>query len=805
MAKLKVSPRKQQIMFNTLLKKSWRDLWLYKTRSVVIILSIGICTLLMGVILVSYSLLSREMNEGFLKAQPHALSFKITSFDEGLIQEIMTLPTVEKADARQAVAGQIQRSNGDWVPMILFVLRDYQNIALDILVPETGSWPPKDGEVLIERQALSVLRGNIGDTVTLKTHEDKERRLKLTGLVFDIVQPQAEMENIVYAYVSSKTLQNIGGPAGFNQLNIALSGNPTEIDFVRQKAAELRFWLKQKGYPVHSVDIPLPGKHPHYSITRSMFIIQESFGIFLCLFCSLLVYNLMSSTLSSQLRQIGVMKSIGGRMPQIAKIYFFNVLTLGLTGLMTGMPLVPLLGKLYAEKMAAMMNFNIVDDAASPWVYIIVIGLGLCIPLFAASIPILQASRIPIREAMVSYGLRQKNFGHSIIDRLLSSIPFLNRPILIALRNTFRKKGRLILTLIVLSLGATFYITALNLEASVEAFVRELQATKAWGLKVNLNRPYDIERISQHLYESPEVSQVEPFISIRGNIVDDSGETIMSLPLTGIDPGSAMLKRPFLKGNWLDGSDNKIVINQFLVDRLPYLKPGNTIMVKIGGTIRQFQICGIVGMVGLQHGYINFNEATTLAGNKKEANGFFVNGENSQRRYLWQLKQKVYKRLKDNDLELDRVVTSWQGIEVLEDHFEIIYLMILTLTIIVLFIGANGIILSMRTNIIERTREIGVLKAIGAGRSLLLVIIIGEGLFIGLSSWLFAIIISIPISYLVTSGIGMVLIQQPLPLVPSIYSYIIALPLMLAISAFACYWPASGTAKLSVREALMYE
>ena len=83
--------------------------------------------------------------------------------------------------------------------------------------------------------------------------------------------------------------------------------------------------------------------------------------------------------------------------------------------------------------------------------------------------------------------------------------------------------------------------------------------------------------------------------------------------------------------------------------------------------------------------------------------------------------------------------------------------------------------------------------------------IIGEGLVIGFLSWVLAIVLTLPISYGMAYGLGVVLIQSPLPLALSPSGFIICLFATLAVSALSCLWPAYSTAKLSVRATLLYE
>jgi putative ABC transport system permease protein len=217
-----------------------------------------------------------------------------------------------------------------------------------VVVPEIGAWPPAEGGILIERQALSVLGARIGQQATIKIPDDIGKAFRITGLVHDIVLPQAEMENVVYGYISLSSLARLGEESFFNELNITLSENNRDRGRLKKKAYELESWLGEQGYRVQSIKIPEMGKHPHYAITSGMFTIQRVFGYLCCLFSGVLVFNLFSAALMRERAQIGVMKALGASTSQIRLIYYGTVVCLGLMGLALGMPLAIFSGRMYA-------------------------------------------------------------------------------------------------------------------------------------------------------------------------------------------------------------------------------------------------------------------------------------------------------------------------------------------------------------------------------------------------------------------------------------------------------------------------
>jgi len=69
-------------------------------------------------------------------------------------------------------------------------------------------------------------------------------------------------------------------------------------------------------------------------------------------------------------------------------------------------------------------------------------------------------------------------------------------------------------------------------------------------------------------------------------------------------------------------------------------------------------------------------------------------------------------------------------------------------------VGGLGLMGTMSINVLERTREIGVLRAIGAPNHGVERVFIQEGIFIGVISWFFSILVSFPLSMALEYAVG---------------------------------------------------
>lgn len=795
-------------MHNTLWKKTLGDLWEHKGRSALVILSIALATFTLGVILNSYSVLSRELTRNFLAANPTAISYRLERFDAGLIDQLRNHPQVDKVEARRMIIGEIKAENGQWQPLQLFVLRDYNNIDLDVLKPDLGSWPPENKSIIIERQALPVLNGTIGGQVRIKTLSGTSATLEVTGTAHDVMLAQADWENVVYGYISAPTLMEMGGGSHFNQLKVSLKDAGLSQQAMGPIADQILDWLTERQYSVLGFSIAEPGEHPHTNVTDGMFMIQKIFGVLCTLLSGVLVFNLISAVLANQLPQIGVMKAIGASSGQIRGIYYRGVSLLALLGLFLSVPAALYISKLYVDMISPSLNIDIQSYAVPVWVLLVQIVVGLGIPLLAAAIPITQASRMTIRQTLIEYGGDAHDYGTSWAERKLASFKFFGYPVRLGIRNTFRRKGRFMLTTSVAALAVAMLIATFNVVGTLDKIVVDERSSKNWDLAVRFEETHSKSAIDSLLEPIAGIRATEPFIQEKAFIVggapsasaEDPG---LAVQLNALQSDSTMIALPMINGRWLSSKEREIVVSHRVLDHRPELRLGSPVDLEINDEVLQFRLVGVARVIGPLGVYVSntslSNEATW------SANGVFVVAKEPNRRTTDALKDAIRLAADNANVPLHSNATAGEAVSIVEDHFDIILFLLTLLTLIVVLIATNGIILTMTTSILERTREIGVLKAIGGSNYQLVKMLLSEGGVIALFGWFMGCVITLPISYLVTYWLGVLLIEAPLPLALDYLIFAYSLPFIVTLAAIATLIPAMSIRRLSVREALIYE
>ncbi len=713
-------------------RKVLRDLWLNKARAFLVILSIAIGIFGLGLVANSYAILVREMDVNYLRTNPAAATLYTTDLDDDFLQQVKNLPQVDEVESRRLIIGRVQTGENEWKTIWLFVIEDFGNLRLDRFSPEAGQYPAKTGEILLERDALKVANAEIGQTLGVKIPNATPAPLRLVGSVHAPGLAPAWMENFAYGFITRETLALLGGDPTLNELKVTFVDKSLNQTAVRSTATDLRIWMETQGYPVSRIEVPKPGKHPHATQMATLLFLLEVFGVIALLLSAVLVVNMITALLAQQIRQIGVMKAIGANARQVTGIYYGMVLILGLTGLLVGLPLAILAGRAYAAFASKLLNFQIFSDAI-PWPYLALqVLVGLLAPVLAASYPILRGSRISVREAMSDYGISQKSAGVSSFTRLMRKIA--NRPFVLSLRNTFRQRGRLLLTLGTLAVGGAGFIVAMNVSASASSTVDAEFAAQKYDIQTVFSFPYPEQELEQQAKAVAGVARVESWGSAQVvRVLDNGTESNKFRLLAPPERTVLMTTLPLLEGRWLAVDDgNVLVANHALLAAQPDLKIGGPITLRIAGKETTWKLVGVVQeMMFPPTVYMTKESLNAAMGWDGLASTLVVVANPRDAETVVQVSRRLESQFAGSGLDVYGSVRMADYRKVIEDHLLVLSTFLVLMSVLVLLVGGLGLASTMSINILERTREIGVLRAIGASSGSILKIIVAEGAIIG--------------------------------------------------------------------------
>jgi putative ABC transport system permease protein len=784
----------------TLWKKAIRDFWTERARTALVVLAIALGISAFASVLSSYAILTRELDRGYLETNPASAVLRVDRVDDELVAAILQNPEVSDAEPRRIVTGQIKAGPVQWRNLTLFVVKDYGDIRVSKLEPEEGAWPPAAGEILIERDAFQVAKAKIGDRVTVKTANGKEQQLLVSGGVHDVGQAQARMENIVYGYINLATLVQLGEEPYLDQLNILVSKNRFDEQHIEQVAAGVKNLIESRGRQVRRVDVPRPGKHPHSDLTGMLLLAMSSFGLFVLLLSGILVVNLLTALMASQVRQIGVMKAIGGTRRQIARIYFGQALFLGLAAVLVSVPLGVIGSRALCDYMAMFLNFDINSYAVPVWVYLLVAVVGIAAPLLAAAYPVWRGTGVSVRVALGDFGLSRSTFGAGAFDRQLARIGGTFRPFVFAVRNSFRRRARLALTLLTLAAGGLFFMAALNVRASIINTLDRMFAARKFDLTVTFSKPYEWERMQRAVGNTQGVTHAEGWLFTDGSLAPETEFTVAALPVN-----TQLLDLEILSGRFLQpGDTNALVINNALAARVPAMRVGETVTLQIGTMVSSWHIVGLVKesfspsiayipldfMQQQQPGMVN-SLRLSLARNDFDSISI--------------VKQDLDRNLEQQGVRARGSSSKAETRFGFDQHMLMIYIFLIVMSAIVGSVGALGLMTTMSLNVLERRREMGVLRAIGATPRVVWLIVVVEGLVIGLLSWAMAALLAWPVSKVLGDMLVGAMLHGGVDFVFEPKGLLIWLIVSISVSAAGSFVPAWKASRATVREALAYE
>jgi putative ABC transport system permease protein len=137
-------------------------------------------------------------------------------------------------------------------------------------------------------------------------------------------------------------------------------------------------------------------------------------------------------------------------------------------------------------------------------------------------------------------------------------------------------------------------------------------------------------------------------------------------------------------------------------------------------------------------------------------------------------------------------------------QFSTVTQMLLMLATLVAIVGGLGLMGSLSISVVERTREIGVMRAIGARSSTIINMFLLEGLAQGVVSWILSVPIAFVIAQPISRQLGQVMLKMDLDFYYNWIAALIWLGAVIVLAILASLWPARTATKISVRQSLSY-
>ncbi|MEM7131081.1 MAG: ABC transporter permease [Chloroflexota bacterium] len=796
-------------------RKVLRDLWSNKTRTILVLLSIAIGITAIGMVMGAQVIVDQSLPAAYASVNPSdGLIFCLSTFDDDMIESIEAMPEVDKAEGRRFVNVRFQTDDETWYNMQLNAIPDYKEMAINRVAAQDGEFPPPRHALLIERASLSPSLGlgnvEIDDVLTIEPPNGKKRAVRMAGTVHDISQLPAFINGSGYGYINFDTLEWLGEPRDFNQVVFTVAENRLDADHVNAVAKAVQKKLERANVNVIFALVPPPGEHPAQSFLDTLSTILGAIGVLSLALSMFLIVNTLSAIMAQQVRQIGIMKAIGGRGYQITGMYFVMVLLFGVIAVLIAIPLAGLGALGLASFFAGFLNFDLAGFQLSPRVVLVQVLIGLTVPMLAASVPTWRGVSVTVQKAISEQGLGKGQFGTGIIDRFFVGLRYIlpiERPMQISLRNTFRRKARLTLTLITLSLASVIFVSIFSIRASLQQTVDDVLNLFDYDIQIIFDRSYRVQRIENEVINLPGVASVETwgFGSTRRVRPDDteSDSIIIYAPAWNAET----LNPTIVEGRWLLEDDaNAIVVNTDFIGAEEDVELYDTVTLNVENKDRDFIIVGISrGALTGANVFMNRDYYAQITNDVGRAQISLVQLTDRSADNQAKLGQIIEERYRNSGFRVQQMQTIAQARTIISTIFDVIVIFLLAMAVLLGIVGGLGLMGTMSINVIERTREIGVMRAIGASNRSVLRIVLVEGILIGLISWFIGSALALPASRVLTNTVGTTLLQAAPSYIFSTNGAILWLFIVLLLALMASWLPARGASRLTVREVLSYE
>jgi putative ABC transport system permease protein len=273
-------------------------------------------------------------------------------------------------------------------------------------------------------------------------------------------------------------------------------------------------------------------------------------------------------------------------------------------------------------------------------------------------------------------------------------------------------------------------------------------------------------------------------------------------------PANTKLVKPtIIAGRWLVPNDaNAIVVNSIFLRDEPDVTLGSDVELKIEGRDHTFKVVGIAtGGMPMSTLFTNYPYFAQLAHKVGRAEWVFATTEQHNLQFQTDVLRIMEEHFKHIGMDVGATAKIEEEMAEVEAIFEVIIVLLLFMAFLLAVIGGLGLMGTMSINVLERTREIGVMRAIGASNRSVRRIFVVEGIIIGVISWLVGTILALPLSQLLGNMIGGLFLNAPLDHNFSINGVVIWLVVVVILSAVASFLPAWNASRLTVQEVLAYE
>ena len=772
-----------------LTRKSIADVTRRRLRTMLVVLGIAVGVLGLTAINITSNSLNESIAFSTNRSSAPDFSFNVQAVDASLAATLAGVPNVKTVQFDTEYNTRWHTSTTP-VSIGIVAYADFHDVKINTFELTSGRLPGT-GEVVMESSDRQLQNFAIGDRVSVETASGLQQ-LRIVGTVRTLGQPGAGFLSFATAYMSADGLSRITGINSANHIDVQLRDTRQVNATARALANVLR---------VHHVVIFsafTPGSNTVQTASNAVFAIMRVLAIIALILTSFLIINTVTTLIAEQIKIIGAMKALGGTRQKVMRSYLLSVSIYGVIGTILGIGLGIFAGYEFLLYLTNLFTLDLGAFQVPLSALLTSVAVGISVPLLAALLPLWLGTKITVREAMTSYGV--SNGKHAPFRTPGQRTMWIPQTTRLGMRSMFRKRGRAVLTLVALMISG---IAFLSVSATADSFTTGLnQFVDTYHMDALVaTHPLPYDQLRAQILSVPNVARVErfddQFVNTQGRQVD----------LEGVETDTHLYHYRLLAGRWFRGDEPGVLVISDLAAGKLHVKVGDkltfsnatdsTTWTIVGEVIdHNDSLAGGVAITTIDNLYAFAKLPANLAA------GFMIQARDSS-------PQAVERMANALDTTLTRsgagpnIRTVQQIMANNQDQFQIVTAILYAVSVIIGLVGLLGLFNTLTISVLERRREIGILRSMGASGWRVARVFWTEGISLAVVAWIAALVVGIPAAYAFVNFIGSVLLPLPFTFAP--ITLAIMLVFILLIATLASFAPALSAARVRVSDILRYD
>jgi len=793
---------------------AFRNLWTRKARTLLTVVGIVLGVATIFAISITSASTAKSLEDFFAQSSGQA-DLSITSaaesstgFRQRLLRQVQGFPGVETIVANTWDQSLLLGRDGSVSLQVMGIdpetdrqVRSYEVEQGRFLLAEDRRYAVMLVSLLAEKYGVKV-----GDEVELVVGEGSEL-FQVVGLLKDKGAGRLNLGRV--AFMPLDVAQQVFD-RGSKVDQIDLVAQPAVAD---DKVAlkQLKEGLQAELGAGYVVDYPAAIGQSIADALSGFNAAMSMFSVIALLVGAMLIYNTFAMTVVERTREIGMLRALGTSKGQLLRLVLSEALFLGLGGIALGLVGGPALAFVLLRMMSRMMgNLPLESFAIPPAGAVQGLVVGLVVTLVAALLPAWRGSRISPIEALLEARTQKEGFllrrgwiiglgllAVVVMDQFVSflsgelffitlflgvtllvpqTIMLLERAIRLGVTavygqpgrlgsmNLQRSKGRVSLTVGVLMVGVTMLIAVGSMNISFNAEVREwTEAALAGDLYISSFRPLRLQLVR----DLREVEGIGPMTPIRYMYV----RTVGGISTEGFHEKREIILVKFIDPKTYgdvaslrfaeDEGDAQAMLERFaqgdavlisgMVGGLFKVGRGDTIRLRTNRGERDFEVAGVVQDF-FQGGRVMYGSWGDMERYFSEDKATLFMARVEPGAEVSQVKQQLEEGVaKSRHLEVE---SGEEARAEMERATSQVFAMFGAVVWIAVLVAGLGVTNTVTMSVLERMREIGMLRSLGMFVGQVSRMVLAESLAMGVIGGIFGLLVGLPLSWMMVVGMS---------------------------------------------------